>query len=200
MKKVLVATAIVGALAAPQAFARANDFVGFNVGVNVDFASSSAETSTGALSAHIGDTSQNVSLQGAYAFAVGGRGVLGLGLSYSLTSLKSGSLVVAGTDVEWRNNDLFSAYMEPGIVVDNATLLYAKIAYVGGKGERISNGLIGSQNYYGIGCGAGARVLLSKHLYLQGEFMRSDYGERPIDGIPYKPSSTIGSIGLGFRF
>lgn len=200
MKQALIAAAMVGACAAPQAFAQASNFSGFNAGVNVNFASTSAEIDTGAFSAHVGDASQNVSLQGAYAFDLGGRGVLGLGLTYSLTSLKTGSVVTAGTNMELRNNDMYSAYIEPGYVLNDATLLYAKIAYVGAKGERILNGATGSQNYYGIGYGAGARAFLSKNLYLQGEFLQSEYGERPIDGMPYKSSSTTGSIGVGFKF
>lgn len=200
MKKALIASALVGALAAPQAFAHVGNFAGFSVGVNLDFASSSAEIRTGGLSAEVGDTSQNVSLQAAYGFDLGDHAVLGLGLTYSLGYLKSGSLPIAGTNVEWRNNDMFSAYFEPGYALNNATLLYAKIAYVGAKGERVSTSPIGSQNYYGVGYGAGARALLSKHLYLQVEFMQSEYVERPIDGIPYRPTSTTGSLGIGFKF
>lgn len=200
MKKALIASALVGALAAPQAFAHVGNFAGFSVGVNLDFASSSAEIHTGGLSAKVGDTSQNVSLQAAYGFDLGDHAVLGLGLTYSLGYLKSGSLPIAGTNVEWRNNDMFSAYFEPGYALNNATLLYAKIAYVGAKGERVSTSPIGSQNYYGVGYGAGARALLSKRLYLQVEFMQSEYAERPIDGIPYRPTSTTGSLGIGFKF
>jgi len=200
MKKALIASALVGALAAPQAFAHVSDFAGFSVGVNLDFASSSAEIRTGGLAAKVGDTSQNVSMQAAYGFDLGDHAVLGLGLTYSLGYLKSGSLPIAGTNVEWRNNDMFSAYFEPGYALNSATLLYAKIAYVGAKGERVSTSLIGSQNYYGLGYGAGARAMLTRHLYLQAEFLRSEYGERPIDGMPYKPSSTTGSIGLGYKF
>jgi len=200
MKKALVATAMAGALAGPQAFAQASNFSGASVGANLDFSSSTAEVTTGGLSAKVGDASQNVSLYAAYGFDLGGSGVLGLGLTYSLTSLKSGSIDMAGTHVEWQNHDIFSAYIEPGYALNDATLLYAKIAYVGAKGERISNGLTNSQNYYGAGYGAGARLLLTQHLYLQGEFMRAEYGERPIDGMPHKPASTTGSLGLGYKF
>lgn len=200
MKTALIATAIAGALAAPQAFAQANNFAGFNVGVNGNLATSSTEINTGDLSANVGDASQNASVEVVYDFDLGGSGVLGLGGTYSLTSLKSGSLVMAGSNMELRNKDLFTVYVEPGYALNNAILLYVKIAYVGGKGERTLNGVVGSQNYYGTGYGAGARALLNKHLYLQAEFLQSEYGERPIDGMPYKPSSTTGSIGLGLKF
>jgi hypothetical protein len=200
MKKALIAIAMVGALAGSQASAQVSNFAGYSAGVNLDFSSSTAEINTGGLSAKVGDASQNVSLYAAYGFDLRDRVVLGLGLSYSLTSLKSGSVNMAGTRVEWQNHDIFSAYIEPGYALNNDTLLYAKIAYVGAKGERISNGVTNSQNYYGAGYGAGARVLLTRHLYLQGEFMRAEYGERPIDGMPHKPASTTGSLGLGYKF
>lgn len=200
MARASITAALVVAWLVSQTSAHASQFAGFSAGANVNFASSSAEINAAGSSARVGDTSQNASLYAAYGFDWGASSVLSLGLSYHLTSLRSGSLVMAGSNVELRNNDMFSAYLEPAYVLNDATLLYAKVAYVGAKGERILNGLIGSQNYYGLGYGAGARALLTRHLYLQAEFLRSEYGERPIDGMPYKPSSTTGSIGLGYKF
>lgn len=45
---------------------------------------------------------------------------------------------MAGSNVELRNNDMFSAYIEPAYVLNDATRLYAKMAYIGGKGSRSS--------------------------------------------------------------
>lgn len=200
MKKVLIATAVATALAVPQAFAQASNFAGFSLGLNANFVSSSTELS-GGTTGKLGDTTQIASLEGAYGFNMGGRGVLGLGLTYNLGDLKGGS---AGT-TEFKGKDMYSVYLAPGYALSNDTLLYGKLAYVAAKGQVSSVGFpTDSQNFDGVGYGAGARALLSKNLYLQVEFMQAQYNKKTISSggssVDFKPFSTTGTIGLGYKF
>jgi outer membrane immunogenic protein len=196
MKKILIASAIVATLAAPQAFAQASNFSGFSLGLNANFVTSSTERTAGGATAKLGEGTQTASLQGAYGFDLGGSGALGLGLTYNLGDLKGGT---TGTS-EFKGKDMYSVYIEPGYVLGSSTLLYGKLAYLGMKGEATTAGTTASENFDGVGYGAGARALLSRNLYLQIEFMQSDYNKKAISGTDYKPSGTTGAIGLGYRF
>lgn len=193
MKKALIAAATVAALASPQAFAQANNFTGFSVGLNANLVSASTEIS--GASTKIGDTTQTASLEGAYGFAMGRSGALGVGLTYNLGDTKAGT--ISGTD--FKGKDMYSVYVAPGYVLNSDTWLYGKLAYQSMKGE-LSSG-IGSATFDGYGYGAGARAMLSRNMYLQIEFMQAAYGEKTIGTTAkLKPSETHGSIGIGFKF
>lgn len=193
MKKALIATAAVAALAAPQAYAQASNFTGFSVGLNANLVSASTEIS--GASVKIGDTTQTASLEGAYGFAMGRSGALGVGLTYNLGDMKAGT--ISGTD--FKGKDMYSVYVAPGYVLNNDTWLYGKLAYQAMKGE-LSGGL-GSADFDGYGYGAGARAMLSRNMYLQIEFLQTAYGEKTIGTTAkFKPSATQGSVGIGFKF
>lgn len=194
MKKALIATAAAAALAAPQAFAQANNFTGFSVGLNANFVSASTEIS--AASVKLGDTTQIASLEGAYGFAMGRNGALGVGLTYNLGDMKAGTL----TGTEFKGKDMYSVYVAPGYVLSSDTWLYGKLAYQAAKVELSGGGATGSANFDGFGYGAGVRALLSRNMYLQIEFMQAAYGEKTVLSANLKPSETYGAIGLGYKF
>lgn len=183
-----------------HAFAQADNFAGLSVGANVNFATTSTEFSGGGVLAKIGDTSQNASLQAAYGVALGNRGVLGFGVTYGLGDLKAGTLAADGTSVDIKAKNMYSIYIEPGYAVSNSTLAYAKMAYLGMKGEITANGTSGSENFGGVGYGAGFRTMLDKNLFLQVEFIQSAYSQKTRDGVAFKPSASTGTIGIGYKF
>ena len=200
MKKILIATAVAATLAAPQVFAQANNFTGLSVGANVNLATTSTEFRGGGFSSKLGDTSQNASLQAAYGLALGNSGVLGFGGTYGLGDLKAGTVSGGGLSMDMKAKDMYSIYVEPGYAVNNSTLAYAKIAYLGMKGEASSGGATASESFNGVGYGAGIRTMLNKNLFLQVEFMQADYSEKTFSGVSYKPSASTGTIGIGYKF
>lgn len=200
MKKLLIATAVAAALVAPQAFAQSNHFAGFSVGLNGHVITTSTEISGSGFAAKFGDSSQNASLQGAYGFVMGPNAVLGLGATYFLGDLKGGTVSDGVSTFEMKGKDQYSLYIEPGYVIGNSTLLYAKLAYLGVKGELSGGGSSASENLDGVGYGLGARVKLDRNMFLQLEFAQSDYNSKTIQGASVKPSATLGTVGIGYQF
>ena len=193
MKKILIAAAVAASFVAPQAFAQANGFTGFSAGANVNANTSSTEVINGSGSIDMGKSSQDVSLQAAYGFALGNNYVLGLGATYGLGDLKYGSSGLANL----KGKDAYSIYLEPGYAFSNSTLVYAKLAYLGMKGE--ANGL-GSRDFDGVGYGVGVRHKLNSNLFLQGEITQSEYSSETIAGTRFEPSGTTGTVGIGYQF
>jgi outer membrane immunogenic protein len=193
MKKILIAAAVAASFVAPQAFAQANGFTGFSAGANVNANTSSTEVRNGSGTIDMGKSSQDVSLQAAYGFDLGHNYVLGVGATYNLGDLKYGST----TGANLKGKDAYSLYVEPGYAFTNSTLVYAKLAYLGMKGE--ADG-IGSRDFAGVGYGVGVRHKLSSNLFLQGEITQSEYSSSTIGNTRFEPSGTTGTVGVGYQF
>lgn len=200
MKKVFIAAAIAATLVSPQAFAQAQNFAGFGVALNGHLANASTDVSTVDGSLKIGDHSQNASLQAGYGFVLSNSAVLGLGLTYNLGDLKGGSFSSGGNSFEMKGKDMYSVYIEPGYALSNSTLIYAKLAYHGVKGEVSGNGSSASEDFEGVGYGVGMRAKLDKNLFFQVEFAQIDFKSKTIEGGSFKPYATLGTVGIGYQF
>jgi hypothetical protein len=55
-------------------------------------------------------------------------------------------------------------------------------------------------DFLGLGYGIGVRGLMTKYLYLQAEVLQNNYNERSSSGLAIKPSSTMGTSGIGYKF
>ena len=200
MKKILLA-AVLGAALAPQAFAQGRNFEGFSVGVNASSSSVSTEATGTGVSGKFGDGSENFTLQAAYGVSMGGNGVLGLGGTYTLADFNAGNITSGATTTSLKGKDMYSLYVEPGFLVNPSTLVFAKAAYISMKGETSGSGVTGgSENFDGLGYGAGVRMSFGKTAFWQFELTQSDYNAKSISGLNLKPSSFNRTIGIGFRF
>jgi len=200
MKKLLLA-AVLGAALAPQAFAQGRNFEGFSVGVNANSSSVSTEATGTGVSGKFGDGSENFTLQAAYGVSMGGNGVFGLGGTYTLADFNAGNIASGGATVSLKGKDMYSLYVEPGFLVNPSTLVFAKAAYISMKGETSASGVTGgSENFDGLGYGAGVRMSFGKTAYWQFELTQSDYNAKSISGLNLKPSAFNRTIGIGFRF
>lgn len=198
MKSLLLAFAAV--CMSTAACAQARPYTGWSLGLNLNRATTATQFGTASLTSSMGDAAQNASVQGAYAFALGTRHVLGLGLSVGLGDISSGSLLLSGSDLSFRLRDMYSFYAEPGWVLGDTTLLYGKLAFLGAQGEESHAGQTFRKTYAGIGFGAGVRTMLSARMYVQFELLHSDYEWKGSRSGAFRPVSTTGSVGLGWRF
>ncbi len=201
MKKFFIIAAISSAALAPQAFAQGRNFEGFSVGINASSSSVSTEATGTGISGKFGDGSENFSLQAAYGVSMGGNGVLGLGGTYTLADFNAGNISSGATAVKLKGKDMYSLYVEPGFLVSPSTLIFAKAAYLSMKGETsLEGGTGGSENFDGLGYGAGIRMSFGKTAFWQFELTQSDYNSKNVSALSLKPSSFNRTIGVGFRF
>jgi len=204
MKKLFLAAAVSVAFGVPQAFAQANNFAGFSVAANANFITSNLELGASEIgSVKVGDSSDQVSLQGAYGFPVSDKLVVGVGATYTLGDAKLASLNLGEMSANIEGKDLYSIYLEPGYAVSPTTLVYAKLAYLSMKGELSvsGDGVLGSRNFKGTGIGFGVRTFLSKNVFLQAEFTKASYdNEVAFEAVGFKPTATTGTVGIGYQF
>lgn len=190
MKKIMLATALIAAFAAPQAFAQAKNFEGFSVLGGLNVASSKIEAA-GTSSAT--STSTNVALQAQYAWALGNQFVLGVG-----ATVGAGDLVFAtGTAGDIKLKDSAAVYIAPGFAVSDSTLLYGKIASTSGTVYDNS----GSLSVTGVGYGIGAQFKSGNNLFYQVEYLQNNFADKNNNaGTTFKTSTGGLSFGVGYKF
>jgi len=201
MKKLLIAMAVAATFSVSPVLAQSRSFEGLSLGVNLNGASTTSEISGPGFSNKSDDTSLQMGVQAAYGFPLGETFVFGIGATYDFGDLKGGTTSALGTAYEFKGKNRYSVYFEPGFVISNASMVYAKIGYQGMKGDiNLSTGQIYSDDYFGAGYGAGIRTMLNKNMYLQAELLQVYFDEKTQAGIRSKPSAAIGTIGVGYKF
>jgi len=200
MKRSVVSAALVLGLAVPPAGAQLSPFSGWSLGLNLNRATTATEFGGAGVISTMGDTDFNGSLQAGYGFPLGSRYQLGVGVTLGMGDLKAGTLSLGGSDLSFRLRDTYSLYAEPGYTLGHSTLLYGKLSYLGGRGEESYGGETFGKTYAGLGMGAGVRTMLGERLYLQLELLYGDYEWKSARTGAFRPTSTTGSIGLGWRF
>lgn len=199
MKKALL-TAVLAALATLPVAAQLRPFTGWSLGLNLNRVSTTTEFGGAGITSTMGETDFNSSVQAAYALPLGQHYRLGLGMTVGMGDLKAGSIPLNGSELSFRTRNMYSLYAEPGYALGEATLLYGKVSYLGGRGEESYGGEVFGKTYAGLGLGAGVRTLLSERLYLQVELLYGDYEWKTARTGAFRPTSTSGSVGLGWRF
>ena len=200
MNRLVLAVVLLYGLALAPAGAQLNPFSGWSLGLNVNRATTATQFGGGGVTSSMGDSDINSSLQAAYGLALGSRYQLGLGMTVGMGDMRAGTMNLGGSELSFRLRNMYSLYAEPGYTVGDSTLLYGKLSYLGGRGEESYGGEIFGKTYAGLGLGAGVRTMLGDRLYLQVELLYGDYEWKTARTGAFRPTSTTGSIGLGWRF
>ena len=201
MKKLLIASFAASVLTAAPAFAQSSKFEGFSLGLNANLTSTTTDYKVGGISGSKSNSSNDAGLQAAYSYRGLEGYVFGVGATYSPGDVKAGTVTISGVDYDWKGKDLYSLYVEPGFKVSNTTLAYGKLSYQGANGEvKLSTGQTTKDDYAGYGFGVGLRTMLNQNVYLQAEIMQVNYSEKTTLGLTAKPSTTLGSLGVGYQF
>jgi hypothetical protein len=186
-------------LCATSSFAQTANFSGFSAGLNLNMVGASTEITSGANKLSLGENSNTVAVQGAYAFNLGGGGVLGIGAAYNAGEVAAGTVTLGATLYKLRVKGLYSVFIEPGFTVGNS-LFYGKLAYLNGKGEESLNAASGTDTFTGMGYGVGLRTMMDSKMYLQAEVMQTNFAEKTFGTSVYKPSATMATFGIGVKF
>jgi opacity protein-like surface antigen len=201
MKKALLLAASV-ALVAPQAFAQAKNFEGFSAAANLEIASPKIELAGTALPDSVSGTSTNVGLQARYDLPLDKQFVLGFGGSYTLGDRKVGDSAANGVTLKSRSN--YSLDLTPGVAVSDTMLVYGKFAILRGTGSstNIASGVETTNDLKGLGYGLGVRSMIDKNMFLQAAYDYNKYDDYTdgVTGVTGKATSSIFSIGVGYKF
>ncbi len=190
-------SALIVALVATStiALAQENPFEGPSIGVNVSSVGGSTNIS-GNRSANIGEQSVVPAAELGYTYGASKEIALGLTGTYDLADTKGGS----GGSGNLVGKKHYSINFKPGYVLGSSAMLYALVGYNRMQGTFNDGGYTGYSNLNGIGYGIGIQALLDKHFYVKLEGQQVQYSSASVGGITYKPSTTIATLGVGYKF
>lgn len=191
MKKALLLAASV-AFVAPQVFAQAKNFEGFSLGANLAFANTTTEP-TGVASQN-GNTT-GLDLQAQYSFALAPQFVLGVGLTLGTGSNNAGTFA-PNTEITTKNRTAID--IMPGYALSSDMLLFGKVSVVNADVESSTPSAKASVN--GMGYGVGLRGLIDKNMFYQVGYDAIQINETTLNGIKAKGSSSVFSLGVGYKF
>jgi len=179
-------------LLSSQAFAQAKNFEGFSIGLNASNSSAASKDSDGK---YKGSTILT-SIDFGYTQAFSEQATLGVVATIDLDKTKSGSYDV-GYDIRGKNH--FSINFQPGYAISKDVLVYGNLG-VHQITMSITNDNIGKKTFTGYGYGLGAQISINKQVYLKLEAQQVEYQKENWSGNDVKVSTTLGTVGVGYRF
>ena len=209
MKKLLIASLVSASMIPAIAQADTKNFEGLSAGLNLNLISGGVKLSVGNVSLDSlgGKQTQSIAVDAAYGFAMGGKGVLTIGIDADLSDAKIASFSdpdenVTG-DFSVKQKSRYGIYIAPGVAVTKDTLVYGKVGYNRMKGEISDADTSASLNFNGVSYGVGTKIMISKDAFFRIEVSRYTFSSKADPDVPalsYKPAATVGTIGLGMNF
>jgi len=189
----LIKTSLLG-LALVSTASMAANFAGPEAGVSVTMNGGTTTFTAANKDTTLGGSSLGFRLHGGYGFDVSKDTVVLLGLDYNATDVAVGKIL--GESGEIKNSWSLSA--APGMLLNDKTLAYVKLSYEAGK--LVSSSDSDEESISGIGYGVGLRTEINKTTFLQTEIKQVKYDKINSGGVDFTTTSTVGSVGVVFKF
>ena len=189
-------------------------FNGLSIGLNGLLKSSSIKTTStfGGESGtfdSVGQQNLGAGIFADYAFRVSDRALFLVGGTYDLNDSESFKISGNGSEARVKEKKHYSVFIAPAYQMSQTSLGYVKFAYHQAEFENI-NSLTRTQlgyantryskDFNGYGIGLGFRTLITDNFYGNLEVQRVFYGKEDIYPATFDVSSTIGSLGLSYKF
>lgn len=190
-------------------------FNGLSLGVNGLFKSSSVKTSTtiNRIANNLDSVGQQhlgIGIFGDYAFRVSDRALFMVGGTYDFYDSDIFRVYGRnGSEVKVKEKNHYSLFIAPAYQLSESSLGYIKLAYHQTKFENINTldgnelGIANSRytkKFDGYGIGIGFRTLIADNFYGNLEVQRVFYDRENVSPVAFDADSTIGSLGLSYKF
>ena len=173
--------------------ADAQNFQGLRVGGNLNMIGASTKFAGSGGDLTFGGNNIGGGITVAVSQRISNKVIIGVGASFSNSKIKSASSVegIIG-------KNLWTAFIEPGVVVGQNTLLYGKAGYAGMKTsiDGVSNGYSSSGYVYGLGI----RTMVVDSLYVEVEALQYKFDSKEIEGVSIETKATSANVGVGYIF
>jgi opacity protein-like surface antigen len=176
--------------------ADAQNFQGLRVGGNLNMTGASTKvTNSSSTDGSFGANNVGGGLSLAYTQRISKKTVIGIGGTFSNSKFKAGT-DSANTIIKGKN--IWTAYVEPGVVVGEDTLIYAKAGYAGMKGT--IDEFATEHSFSGYMYGLGIRTMVDANVYMEVEALQYVFNSKTINSAIYDIKATQANVGLGYKF
>lgn len=196
MRQLSIALTALSVLTTGYAYADAQNFQGLRVGGNLNMTGASTKvTNSSSTDGSFGANNVGGGLSLAYTQRISKKTVIGIGGTFSNSKFKAGT-DSANTIIKGKN--LWTAYVEPGVVVGEDTLIYAKAGYAGMKGT--IDEFATEHSLSGYMYGLGIRTMVDANVYMEVEALQYVFNSKTINSAIYDIKATQANVGLGYKF
>jgi len=202
LKKITVAVA----LSVASTAALAGSFDGPFVQLGIGTASSTLQVpadvyGTGTGTFKLGDTSFIGQIAAGYSYGWDEFNLAGSAY-YVIGDQKSGSLP---NSAEFKGKDTWGVSVDPGIYLNDSTLVYLKLGYVQTKGvAELAGGGSLDQSFDGFGYGLGLKLRFSSNIYWLAELQEAQFASKTWTGYSgkaeFRPRELTAIVGVGYKF
>ena len=198
----LIKTSLLG-LALVSTASMATNFAGPEAGASVTMNSGSALIDSKVDDDYDGNSGQQsigIKLHAGYGFEMGNDTVVLVGFNYNPTEIKAGTVNTANLKIQ----NSWSLFLAPGMMLNDKSLAYVKLAYESGNLKYSDSGENIEQSLTGLGYGIGLRTEINKSTFLETEIKQVSYSKfnykKGSVNVDLTPSATVGSVGVVFKF
>ena len=188
---------VAGLIFSASTFAQAEKFAGVSIGINTGFESNQTALAN---TANFGGHSTPFNVNGSYTFLISPNMTVTTGLTYDLTDATTATF--SSGNAKLKNH--YALNIEPGYALSENTLGYLKVAYHSASSSLSSGSSTYSKTVSGWGYGFGAKHKLDKNLFINIEIQQVGYDayqpDSNVSSGTIAPTSTFGTIGLGYQF
>ncbi len=196
MRQLSIALIALSVLTTGYAYADAQNFQGLRVGGNLNMTGASTKvTNSSSTDGSFGANNVGGGLSLAYTQRISKKTVIGIGGTFSNSKFKAGT-DSANTIIKGKN--IWTAYVEPGVVVGEDTLIYAKAGYAGMKGT--IDEFATEHSLSGYMYGLGIRTMVDANVYMEVEALQYVFNSKTINSAIYDIKATQANVGLGYKF
>ncbi len=196
MRQLSIALIALSVLTTGYAYADAQNFQGLRVGGNLNMTGASTKvTNSSSTDGSFGANNVGGGLSLAYTQRISKKTVIGIGGTFSNSKFKAGT-DSANTIIKGKN--IWTAYVEPGVVVGEDTLIYAKAGYAGMKGT--IDEFATEHSFSGYMYGLGIRTMVDANVYMEVEALQYVFNSKTINSAIYDIKATQANVGLGYKF
>ena len=196
MRQLSIALIALSVLTTGYAHADAQNFQGLRVGGNLNMTGASTKvTNSSSTDGSFGANNVGGGLSLAYTQRISKKTVIGIGGTFSNSKFKAGT---DSANVTGKAKNLWTAYIEPGVVVGEDTLIYAKAGYAGMKGT--IDEFATEHSFSGYMYGLGIRTMVDANVYMEVEALQYVFNSKTINSAIYDIKATQANVGLGYKF
>ncbi len=196
MRQLSIALIALSVLTTGYAYADAQNFQGLRVGGNLNMTGASTKvTNSSSTDGSFGANNVGGGLSLAYTQRISKKTVIGIGGTFSNSKFKAGT---DSANVTGKAKNLWTAYIEPGVVVGEDTLIYAKAGYAGMKGT--IDEFATEHSFSGYMYGLGIRTMVDANVYMEVEALQYVFNSKTINSAIYDIKATQANVGLGYKF
>ena len=199
MRQLSIALIALSVMTTGYAHADAQNFQGLRVGGSLNMTGASAKISDSSASDTAGGNNVGGGITIAISQRISRKTMIGVGATYSNSKLTSGTGSDGSTSSTiTKGKNMWTAFVEPGILLGDNSLLYVKGGYAGMKAGVLDSAT--DYTFEGYLYGLGIRSMVDENLYVEVEALQFKFNSKLIDGITYDVKATQANVGLGYKF